>query len=150
MENAYFCLAKERLSAYRNECTDLFELIQLDAAMPVSLYKSSSVVTGLKQKQSSASSTELGAERLIRLHDELDKQDRKCHKMWKYVCDLIDKSCKRPERTVLYYRYVNWCKFKNIAEIMHYNLRWVYRLHSRGLNEVALTIEHESNEDSKA
>lgn len=41
-------------------------------------------------------------------------------------------------RDLLVYRYIDGCKFEQIALEMNYNYRWITRLHGRALSKLAL------------
>lgn len=44
-------------------------------------------------------------------------------------------------RQILTLRYINLKQWEDIAEYLHKDLRWVYRLHGRALEKIRLTIE---------
>ena len=44
-------------------------------------------------------------------------------------------------RLILTMRYINGDSWEKIAETLHTDLRWIYRLHGRALEKIELTIE---------
>lgn len=75
-------------------------------------------------------------ERLI--NDKIDK----LYQVQREITDAIYRVDNSTLRTVLVERYINFCTWEQIAVDMHYNYRWVLRLHGRALQAIESHIPH--------
>lgn len=70
---------------------------------------------------------------------EADRLFRELVCLRKYTEEIIAKVPDLTQREVLTRRYIIGQRWEDIAECMHYNLKWIYKLHGRALEK--LTIE---------
>lgn len=66
-------------------------------------------------------------DRLVDIKSELVKTLKK----------MDDTDC----RLILEYRYLNYYQWEEIAEKMHYTVRWVYKLHGRALEKLEKVLK---------
>ncbi|RLK63168.1 DUF1492 domain-containing protein [Atopobacter sp. AH10] len=99
-----------------------------------SLFKSSKYQPDLVSKSRSSRLDDTYA-KIIDLSNEIDSMVDRLVDMKVKVTRLIDQLEDRRNRAVLSYRYVAGKRWEEIAEIMGYEVRWVYRLHGQALKE---------------
>ncbi|OXS25664.1 MAG: hypothetical protein BI182_00695 [Acetobacterium sp. MES1] len=71
--------------------------------------------------------------RIDRLTDQIEADQHQVERLQARMIDLIEGLGDRRIQEILTRRYVGNESFETIAAAMHYDLRWVYRLHQQGL-----------------
>lgn len=73
--------------------------------------------------------------RYTELKAEINSRIRRLFEIKKELFELVDKIEDPRLRTLIIYRYINRMTFEAIADKMGYDLRWVYRIHKKALEE---------------
>ena len=71
--------------------------------------------------------------RIARLTDQIETDRDRVETLQARLIDLIESLGDRRIQEILTRRYVSDQSFEQIAAAMHYDIRWVYRLHQQGL-----------------
>lgn len=84
------------------------------------------------------------ADRVIELERRYNGQIRDMCRLKQAAVDAIDRVEDASLREVLELYYLDGYTWEKVAETMHLNLRWVYRLHGRALQQIIVPedIDH--------
>lgn len=129
--------AKEYLSqAYRLD-QRINSKIEQVASLNELATKCTSTLTGMPRNPNRASSTMADAvEKIIDLQNEIN-HDIDCLVDLKREIVTVIKAIENPEyQTLLEKRYLCFLTWEKIAVDMGYDLRWLYRVHKRALDEI--------------
>ncbi len=129
--------AKEYLSqAYRLD-QRINSKIEQVASLNELATKCTSTLTGMPRNPNRASSTMADAvAKIIDLQSEINRDIDRLVDLKREIVTVI-KAIKNPEyQTLLEKRYLCFLTWEKIAVDMGYDLRWLYRIHKRALDEI--------------
>lgn len=129
--------AKEYLSqAYRLD-QRINSKIEQVASLNELATKCTSTLTGMPRNPNRASSTMADAvEKIIDLQNEINRDIDRLVDLKREIVTII-KAIENPEyQTLLEKRYLCFLTWEKIAVDMGYDLRWLYRIHKRALDEI--------------
>lgn len=129
--------AKEYLSqAYRLD-QRINSKIEQVASLNELATKCTSTLTGMPRNPNRASSTMADAvEKIIDLQNEINHDIDRLVDLKREIVTVI-KAIENPEyQTLLEKRYLCFLTWEKIAVDMGYDLRWLYRVHKRALDEI--------------
>lgn len=129
--------AKEYLSqAYRLD-QRINSKIEQVASLNELATKCTSTLTGMPRNPNRASSTMADAvEKIIDLQNEINRDIDRLVDLKREIVTVI-KAIENPEhQTLLEKRYLCFLTWEKIAVDMGYDLRWLYRIHKRALDEI--------------
>ena len=129
--------AKEYLSqAYRLD-QRINSKIEQVASLNDLATKCTSTLTGMPRNPNRASSTMADAVgKIIGLHNEINRDIDRLVDLKREIVTVI-KAIENPEyQTLLEKRYLCFLTWEKIAVDMGYDLRWLYRIHKRALDEI--------------
>lgn len=90
-----------------------------------------------------SSSVEEYVVKIIDLEREIDRRIGEYVDLTREIEAAIDRVSDDRYRDILRYRYINGWSWERIAREMHYELRWIYRLHGRALREIRVPDERD-------
>lgn len=90
-----------------------------------------------------SSSVEEYVAKIIDLEREIDRRIDEYVGLTREIEAAIDRIDDDRYRDILRFRYVNGWGWERIAREMHYELRWIYRLHGRALREIRVPDERD-------
>ena len=76
---------------------------------------------------------------MVDLRAELIERIRRANQLRKEICDLIYSLEDERLIRLLHLRYIDGCKWEEVAERIGTDLRYVYRMHGRALQKVTIT-----------
>ena len=131
--------AKEYLSqAYRLD-QRINSKIEQVASLNELATKCTSTLTGMPRNPNRASSTMADAVgKIIHLQNEINRDIDRLVDLKREIVTVI-KAIENPEyQTLLEKRYLCFLTWEKIAVDMGYDLRWLYRIHKRALDEICV------------
>lgn len=130
-------MTKERLRRYiwlKQECRQLEAYLERTMRDMASV--SSPRLTGMPH-----SNDPKGLDEIVVRYDEIVRKYEQRLKLYTKETLAIEKSIDQLEdprlRLLLRYKYIDGLKFETIADLMHYDVRWIHVLHGRALQEIA-------------
>ena len=75
------------------------------------------------------------ADKLMQLEQRINARVRAMADMKQTALDMIDSVDDKLCREVLFDYYINGRTWEKVAERMDYDIRWIYRLHGKGLSQ---------------
>ena len=78
--------------------------------------------------------------KIIDLENEIDRDIDALVNLKREIMRVVNRIEPAEYRTILEMRYLQFKKWEQIALLMSTDLRWVYRMHGRALNEVQKII----------
>lgn len=77
-------------------------------------------------------------EKIVDLENEINAKIDRLVDLQKEIEEIIEAVEDSRYRIILTERYINRKKWEDIADILHIDLRWLYVLHGRALNEIKI------------
>lgn len=81
------------------------------------------------------------AHRLIQLEAQINRDVDRLVDIKKQIMAAIDAVADDRYRTLLEMRYRNYWGWNRIAQEMHYDLKWIWKLHGKALQQVQIPKE---------
>lgn len=117
------------------------EIEQLKEARQKSFDEATSITVDYSQSKvqtSSGNSMERKMLKYVNYCETLDKRIEYLSEYRKEMLELINKLDNSTYRTLLIARYINCHTWEQVAEGIHYNLKWTYVLHGRALQAIEI------------
>lgn len=87
-----------------------------------------------------------GLERVWEMEKRIDAEIDRLVDLKEQIRGIIDRLDNPDEQMLLRYRYLHHDTWENIASMMNYSVRWVYKLHAKALISFAAAMEGGSHE----
>lgn len=88
-----------------------------------------------------SSSVEEYVARIVDLEREIDRRIDEYMDLTREIEAAIDKVGDDRYRDILRYRYINGWNWERIAQEMHYDVKWLYKMHGRALQKISPPVE---------
>ena len=85
-----------------------------------------------------SSSVEEYVAKIIDLEREIDRRIDEYVDLTREIEAVIDSVGDDRYRDVLRYRYINGWNWERIAQEMHFDVKWLYKMHGRALQEISM------------
>ena len=79
-----------------------------------------------------------GGGKIIDLEREIDRRIDEYVDLTREIEAVIDSVGDDRYRDVLRYRYINEWSWERIAQEMHFDVKWLYKMHGRALQEISM------------
>lgn len=133
---------KQWLLRYRDEDADIDSLIEERAVWMDRATKITTGVGGVAGGGDERGAMESAALRIAEIGSELDERIRRQNEVRREIRSAIARVKDPTLRSLLRLRYINGLRFEQIADLLHYSVRWTIRLHGRALDAVGVKSVH--------
>lgn len=83
-------------------------------------------------------------EKIMVLEDKIDQEIDEYVDLKDEIRTLIDRVKDQKLQLVLRYRYIHFCRWDEVADMLGFTLRWTHILHQRALEEVSKIISEKN------
>lgn len=95
-------------------------------------------LTGMPGGPSDGQSLARAVESIVQMQQELHAQIEQCNAIRREVVDVIEEITNLRDKDILRRRYLLGERFENISVALHYEYRWIRRLHKKAISELEI------------